>query len=118
MKRVRRWLFVAGMLLSLLLGAATVVFWVRGTDWIRRTKTFSNSSRNDDGEIFTDQGIEGVGLYSHDGRIGILRFETGSPALEPDEVAAIGPPDPAEIGWFWTRTGNMDFYMGGIPDYL
>lgn len=118
MKRLRGALFFVFMLFSLLVAAGTTTFWIRGTDWVRRAKPFSNSYRNEDGETFTDVGIEGIGLYSHGGQIGIVRFDTGTPELEADELAAIGPPDPAQVGWRWTRTGDMNFYLGGIPEDL
>jgi hypothetical protein len=111
-------------LASLLVIIAALSLWIRGADWIYHSTSFTRCDGKDDLPIpflpvpIYETGLRSVGLYSHDGRIAFLTYESGVHGLEPDELQAVGPPDPADSGWFWTRSGDMDDYMGGIPDYL
>lgn len=117
-KRLGRSLRWAGLIVWLCLVVSSIALWIRGTDWIRHTAAFTWAHSNLDGTALFDVGIHSVGLYSQNGRVGIVSVESGLVNLESDELPNVGSIDTDEIGWHWTRTGRMDDYTGGIPDDL
>jgi len=116
MRITRRLVFV--MTLSILMSASVFALWVRGTDWIRYANAFTHSHTGEHGDTSFDQGTSSFGIYSHDGWIGLLRVESGTSGLELENILRANPPDPAESGWIWSRTGRRNDYMGGLPDAL
>jgi hypothetical protein len=116
--RIRANLRLACLILWLCVIVSPAALWVRGTDWIRHTVPFTWAHSSLDGIALFDVGIRSVGFYSKHGRVGIVSVESSVENLERDELPNVGPVDPDEIGWHWTRTGRMDDYTGGIPDDL
>jgi len=96
---------------SLTLAILTGALWIRGTDWIRYGYGFAPPAGMG-GPI----GIGSFGIYSHAGRIGFACVESGRGYLEPDETAGPAPAD--QLGFVWTRNGDLPTYHGGIPDDL
>jgi len=113
---VRRRLFTILSALSLPMGIATIVLWFRGTDWIRHGYRFCR--RRASSGLDMEAGIGSLGLYSHDGRIGLVHLESGIGAVGAQQAAEIAQSDAEEVGWVWTRSGDLPMYQGGVPDDL
>ncbi len=107
-------MFVATMTLSLIVFIATLALCVRTTDWIRYGYSFRRE--DDQRRHVGSEGIGSIGIYSHAGRVGLAWVESGSGNVEADDPPAT--PEPDQIGFVWTRSGDLPTYHGGIPDDL
>jgi hypothetical protein len=97
--------------------AVVLIIWMRGADWIGRQSDFIRTVGVYDGGALSDVGQTWLGIYSHDGRVGIVRIENGVSSLDRDELAAMHPGAPFS-SWFWDRSGTTDSYFGNLPDAL
>lgn len=114
-KYLRQLMFVATLFLSLIVFIATLALWIRGADWIRFSWDITSASTNAEGYTLTDLGTRSIGIYSYDGRIGVLMVDSGLTGMENDELPNVGHPSANELGFIWTRKGDERMYGNGVP---